>query len=181
MLYLIFIIIVSGIILLFSLYNKVVKDQNNIIMENNREFNENVPYKKFFPYVTPNIIWLYVIGLFAIFIVGRFTLCGQSETEYKNQEVQMTSDGLLQLDSENYYVYIKNELTKLPKSITEIIVDESISTPYIQDYYNRHVKFGIPNWKLFFLYNRKETKITDWEVDMCGCGGSYTLITDKKY
>ena len=150
-------------------------------MMDNREYNENTPYKKFLPKVTPNVIWVYIIGLFVIFIIGRFTLCGKSETEFKNQKIELTGDGVLQLDSENYFVYIKNELVELPKGYTEIIIDESIDIPYIQDYYSRKIKYAIPNWKLFLLYNRKVDRVTDWETGSCGCGGSYTLILDKKY
>jgi len=168
--------------LFILLYNKKVRNQNDAIMLNNREFDEDTPYKKFIPKMSKDtFIWMGIMGLFVIFIISRFTLCGLSETEFKNQKIELTGDGVLQLNSENYFVYIKNELVELPKGYTEIIIDETVDSPYIQDYYSRRIKHAIPNWELFLLYNRKVDKVTDWKKGECGCGGGYTLILDKKY
>jgi len=181
MIYITFIIFFSALLIVVSTHNKFVRKQNDIIMMDNREYNENTPYKKFLPKVTPNVIWVYIVGLFVIFIMGRIILCGKSETEFKNQKIELSGNGVLQIDSESYFIYIKNELVELPKGYTEIIIDESIDTPYIQDYYSRQIKYAIPNWKLFLLYNRKVDRVTDWKIGNCGCGGKYTLILDKKY
>lgn len=181
MYYLEFIILATVIPLVTLIWNKFVKNQNDIIMENNREFDENTPYKKFLPKITVNYIWFYVLGIFAIFIMSRVHLCKhKTPNEYKHQEVVFEND-YIQSDGNNYLMYIDNKLEYIPISSVNIHVDESVSTPRIENYYYRWIKKAVPKHKEYFLFNRKVDRVGEWKETGCGCGGDYNLIVDRQY
>jgi len=186
MAYIIFLVAFSMVHLLMLLYNKKVRNQNDIIMLNNREFDEDEPYKKFITPMSKNtFIWLNVVGLFVLFLVSRFMLVGLSETEYKSIDVVIPNEELI-IDANNnsYLMYVEGKLTSFDMNQMEGIVDNSTSTPYIQNYYMRTIKLAVKNHIMFFHFNRTENKIGEWKktYESCGCGGGdLTLVLPKEY
>lgn len=186
MAYITFIITLGMLFLLASIYNKTVRDQNTLITKNNRDYDEDTPYKKFIKIPSiPAIIWSFSIGLFIIFIISRISLCGLSETEYKSVGV-IIPDEELRIDTENnnYMMYVDGELIGFDMAYMKVIVDNSINTPHIKNYYARTTKKAVNNPNTYFLYNRKEDKVGEWKktFDNCGCGGAdLTLVLPKEY
>jgi len=167
-------------------YNKTVRNQNDIIVKDNREYGENTPYKKFINSPSRDmIIWSYIIGLFILFIISRITLCGLSETEYKSLDVIIPNTELtIDTENNNYLMYVDGELKGFDMNQMKVIVDNSITKPNIKNYYTRTTKLAVNNYKNFFLYNRKENKVGEWveTYESCGCGGAdMTLVLPKEY
>lgn len=181
MIYIIFLILLNLLFFISYQHRRYVIKYNKEIREESKKWDEfDVgELKKVYPVMSREVmIWLNIIGLFLIFIVGRFTLCGHSIIEYKNQEVIFTSD-YIQSDGTQYLLYIDNKLEYIPILSVNIIVNTDITNPYFKDYYSRSIKEAIPYHNLFFMFNRKIDKVTEWDVD-CRCS-NYILVLDKQY
>jgi len=184
MLYICGFILINLVFISILIYNTVIKNQNEIDKQNAIEFNEpHSPKTLLKPIKFSTIVWLNVGVLFTIFIISRFFLIGKSTDEYINQPVKITSN-YIQTDGHNYLLYVDGELLKIPLSSVKIVVGNT-STPYLKNYKSRHIKHAIPNHNLFFLFNRKEERISEWEIwdsNSCGCSSkTITLVVDKQY
>ncbi len=180
MIYIIYTVLLTIFFLIsYFYYLSIINHNTNMKKDGWTKFDEDSPIKElpkktnWYAYLS-----LLMVGMFVLFIVSRILLCGFSEKEYKNLEVPITNH--IQSDGYKYLLYIGDKLEYIPITSVDIIVNNNISTPYIEGYYSRTIKNVVPYSKLFFL-NRTEKKIGEWEEKSCGCGGKYKLIVDKKY
>lgn len=145
---------------------------------------ENVPVtNEVEPYSAISIMWTNLCIVALVFIIGIIVKAGTTEMEYKNADVTLANNQI-QTNGLWYNLYVDNELVSIKKSSLVVVVEQGITSPYITNYYSRKVQEPIKSFRLFFFYNRKYKRTTEWSNISgcnCSCSNERKLVLDKEY